>query len=195
MNDKRGGDDNIHSWNIALKGEVTEGEKALLDCIMRERRKRVYASSIGVRWADGMPLTLEMIRSFFKGEGNLVEMLEDLTAKGYLHIKRIEGSDIEGYAVKTSRVSWEINRILDPESKCVTLTATDISHIGVADGDGIRRLTAREGLRMFGYPEAYSLSSVEAEYGMKKVYDLLGNTVVVPAVAMVADRLLDVMVD
>ena len=97
--------------------------------------------------------------------------------------------------MKTSRVSWEINRILDPESKCVTLTATDISHIGVADGDGIRRLTAREGLRMFGYPETYSLSSVEAEYGMKRVYDLLGNTVVVPAVAMVADRLLDTMVN
>lgn len=33
----------------------------------------------------------------------------------------------------------------------------DMSHIGVVDGDGIRYLTLKEGLRLFGYPESYTL--------------------------------------
>lgn len=187
INDKRGGKDNIHSWERGLKGTVSEDGKALLDSFLLERRKRKYAEESGVEWRDGMPLTVSQMESFYEGKEPLKEVVDDLTARGYLFPKG------GGYTIATARVGWEINRILDPDGKCVTLTATDMSHVGVADGDTIRRMTAREGLRMFGYPEWYDLTPVERKYGMKKVYDLLGNTVVVPAVEAVLGRLLDTL--
>lgn len=187
INDKRGGKDNIHSWERGLKGAVSEDGKALLDAFPLERRKRKYAEESGVEWRDGMPLTISQMESFYEGKEPLKEVVDDLTAKGYLFPKG------GGYTIATARVGWEINRILDPDGKCVTLTATDMSHVGVADGDTIRRMTAREGLRMFGYSEWYDLTSVERKYGMGKVYDLLGNTVVVPAVEAVLGRLLDTL--
>ena len=45
----------------------------------------------------------------------------------------------------------------------------------------------REGLRLFGYPDDYKLD-IEKSLG----YDLLGNTVVVPVIAEVAGRVLDI---
>ena len=65
----------------------------------------------------------------------------------------------------------------------------DASHLGVVDGKGIRRLTIREGLRLFGYPESYDLSIFDNNSGLPKVFDLRGNTVVVPVVKSVAERL------
>ena len=71
--------------------------------------------------------------------------------------------------------------------------ATDVSRIAVIDGQGIRRLTLREGLRMFGYPESYNLSMFNNDStSLAKAFDLLGNTVVVPVVKSVAQKLCDV---
>ena len=56
----------------------------------------------------------------------------------------------------------------------------------VGDNGGLRRLTLREGLRLFGYPEEYVLGMSEREG-----YDLLGNTVVVPVIKAVAERLIN----
>ncbi len=83
IKDKRGGNTNIHSWDLEIKGSVTSGQKQLLDTILTERRKKKWAEIIGIDWMDGMPLTLEQIRTFFDSP-NLEEMLEDLTQKGYL---------------------------------------------------------------------------------------------------------------
>lgn len=62
----------------------------------------------------------------------------------------------------------------------------DMQKLYVPDTGGIRRLTIREGLRLFGYPEDYRLDLPE-----KEAFDLLGNTVVVPVIKAVAARLLD----
>ncbi len=40
IKDKRGGSDNIHSWDIEMKGPVTKEQKQLLDSIALERRKK-----------------------------------------------------------------------------------------------------------------------------------------------------------
>lgn len=80
IKDKRGGNTNIHSWDLEIKGSVTSGQKRLLDTILTERRKKKWAEIIGIDWMDGMPLTLEQIRTFFDSK-NLEEMLEDLTQK------------------------------------------------------------------------------------------------------------------
>ena len=54
----------------------------------------------------------------------------------------------------------------------------------VPDGKGLRKITLREGLRLFGYPEWFEMPVKENEG-----YDLLGNTVAVSVVKTVAQRL------
>lgn len=45
---------------------------------------------------------------------------------------------------------------------------------------------------MFGYPESYNLSMFDdSGTGLAKAFDLLGNTVVVPVVKAVAEKLCD----
>ena len=56
--------------------------------------------------------------------------------------------------------------------------------IFVVDDGGVRPLTLREGLRLFGYPDDFKFP-VSQEEG----FDLLGNTVAVPVIAAVAERL------
>ncbi|MEG2618399.1 MAG: DNA cytosine methyltransferase, partial [Bacilli bacterium] len=54
------------------------------------------------------------------------------------------------------------------------------------DGKGVRTLTTREGLRLFGYPEDYSLDVLgNSKKGKAEAFDLLGNTVVIPAMKSV----------
>ena len=64
--------------------------------------------------------------------------------------------------------------------------AMDMQHLFVADGNGIRPLSLREGLRLFGYPEDFKFDVLVDEG-----YDLLGNTVCVPVIRAVSKRLLE----
>jgi len=68
--------------------------------------------------------------------------------------------------------------------------AADVEKLGVIDGKGIRKVSLREGLRLFGYPEDYSLELFEGNTTKKrKAFDLLGNTVAVPVIEEVATLL------
>ena len=211
IKDKRGGDNNIHSWDIGLKGECTKDQINLLNRLFKERRKKQWAGEIGIDWMDGMPLTLSQIESFFP-KSNLFEsidvkaLLDDLVVKGYLkfeHPKKLVSEVSEngtitsrvydetkpkGYNIVTGKLSFEVNKILNPFEIAPTLVATDMVKIVVPDGKGIRRLTIREGLRLFGYPENYEIPVKES-----LAFDLLGNTVVVPVIKAVSERILDVL--
>lgn len=223
IKDKRGGDNNIHSWDIGLKGECTREQINLLNRLFKERRKKQWAAEIGIDWMDGMPLTLQQIESFYfsstidlfesnsktkKNSKELELLLDDLVEKGYLKfehpkklIKEVTENGIissrvydetkpKGYNIVTGKLSFEVNKILNPFEIAPTLVATDMIKIAVVDGEGIRKLTIREGLRMFGYPENY-------EIPLKKTlaFDLLGNTVVVPVVKAISERVLDALED
>ena len=151
---------------------------------------------------DGMPLTKEMITTFYAGS-DLQKLLDGLVQKGYLvyeHPKRkitkkvgnISSSHREqdtslpkGYNIVTGKLSFEITKILDPASIAPTLVAMDMQKLVVVDGNGLRKLSLREGLRLFGYPEDYQFDVSE-----KDGFDLLGNTVVVPVIKAVCSRLL-----
>lgn len=199
IKDKRGGDNNIHSWDIEYKGPVSQQQKALLNAMLKERRKHCWAEEYGIDWMDGMPLTLNMIRTFFNDE-YLEEMLEDLAAKRYIvkeypkrrikvgnvYVREQDPSLPLGYNIVAGKMSFEVSKILDPNDIAPTLVAMDMQHLYVVDGKGLRTLTLREGLRLFGYPDSYKLD-VPKDLG----YDLLGNTVVVPVIKAVAERLLD----
>ena len=195
IKDKRGGKNNIHSWDIGLKGEVTAEQTELLDLLLRQRRNKKWAEIIGIDWMDGMPLTLDMIRTFYD-DPNLSEMLEDLVSKGYLTFeypkkkvgnKRVPDETLEkGYNIVTGKLSFEFTKILSPDDVTPTLVATDVSRLAVPVNNGIRKLTVKEGLRLFGFPDNYDLSHLsEAE-----AFDLLGNTVCVPVIKAVSSKLL-----
>lgn len=205
IKDKRGGRDNIHSWDIGLKGEVSNEQKTLLNQLLKERRKKKWATEFGIKWMDGMPLTLQQI-STFHNTPDLKPMLEDLVKKGYLkkeHPKKrineqlLDGSiksyrkqDFSlplGYNIVSGKLSFEVNKILSPRDVAPTLVAMDMQKLFVIDNGGLRTLTLTEGLRLFGYPEDYRF-----EISQQKGYDLLGNTVAVPVIKAVANRLLDI---
>ena len=196
IKDKRGGKDNIHSWDIELKGKVTNSQKELLNKLLTERRKKKWAYEYGIEWMDGMPLTKEHIKTFYDVK-NLEEILEDLVNKGYLKKeypkrkiagKRVQDTNLPiGYNIVTGKMSFEINKILNPESIAPTLVAMDMRGLFVVDGKGLRNLSLREGLRLFGYPEDFKFE-IEKSLG----YDLLGNTVVVPAIEEVSKRVLKI---
>lgn len=196
IKDKRGGKDNIHSWDIELKGKVTNSQKELLNKLLTERRKKKWAYEYGIEWMDGMPLTKEHIKTFYDVK-NLEEILEDLVNKGYLKKeypkRKIAGKRVQdtnlliGYNIVTGKMSFEINKILNPESIAPTLVAMDMRGLFVVDGKGLRNLSLREGLRLFGYPEDFKFE-IEKSLG----YDLLGNTVVVPAIEEVSKRVLKI---
>lgn len=207
IKDKRGGANNIHSWDIELKGNVTKEQRFLLNKLFKERRKKQWAEEIGIDWMDGMPLTLDQINTFFKvDKSKLYEMLQDLTKKGYLrleHPKKLvkeptfdsvrtyreyDTSKPKGYNIVTGKLSFEINKVLNPNDIAPTLVATDVSRLAVPDGKGLRRLTIREGLRLFGYPETYEIPKTVKEYD---AFDLLGNTVAIPVVEFVSKRILE----
>ena len=207
IKDKRGGGNNINSWDFALKGSVSPKQKELLRLLFKKRRLKKWAEEIGIEWMDGVPLTVSQIRTFFD-DPKLKKMLDDLTNKGYLKFehpkakikKEINGSIVsrreyatdkpKGYNIVSGKLSFEFSKILDPNGLSPTLVAADVEKLGVIDGKGIRKLSLREGLRLFGYPESYSLDIFEDKVSRRrKAFDLLGNTVAVPVIYSIAKKM------
>lgn len=196
IKDKRGGDKNIHSWDIEMKGKVSTEQKELLNLMLKERRKKKWAEEYGIDWMDGMPLTIEQIKTFYE-HPNLEEMLNDLVRKKYLRyehpkkkIQKRREYDMalpKGYNIVAGKMSFEISKIMGEDDIAPTLVAMDMHRLYVVDGAGLRTLSLREGLRLFGYPDSYKL---DIDKGLG--YDLLGNTVVVPVIKEVSERVLDI---
>lgn len=201
IKDKRGGDNNIHSWDLELKGELKSEQKNLLNTLLKQRRSKKWAEVIGIKWMDGMPLTLDQIHSFYShiDINQLQDLLDDLVAKKYLRFEHPkeqvmrDGKQVrepaldkpKGYNIVTGKLSFELNKILDDNSVAPTIVATEADRIGVLDNNKIRRLSERECLRFFGFPEDY-----QTNIAHKDLYDLIGNTVVVPVIKEVAKRIL-----
>lgn len=124
---------------------------------------------------DGMPLTVEQIRTFYDSD-QLEDILQHLLELGYLvyeHPKKKviitnedgrssservpDESKPKGYNIVTGKLSFEFSQILDPLTATPTMVAMDMERVGVVDGNGIRRLTLNEGLALFGYPKSILL--------------------------------------
>jgi DNA (cytosine-5)-methyltransferase 1 len=203
IKDKRGGVNNIHSWDIELKGRLLKEQKELLNILLKQRRRKSWAEQKGISWGDGIPLTVADIFTFYPNS-NLENMLKDLVNKGYLKqehpkdlvevidkqgkkVKRREyRTDIpKGYNIIVGKLSFEFNKILDTNGIAPTLVATDMDRLAVIDGQGIRKLTIRECLRLFGFPEDYKI-----DQPINKAYDLLGNTVAVPVLEKISEKII-----
>lgn len=202
IKDKRGGRENIHSWDIGLKGEVTDEQKKLLGLILLYRRNKKWAAAKGITWMDGMPLTTAEIKTFYQ-HPQLQKMLDDLVEKNYLkheHPKdvvtiiengtskkiRQPRQDVEkGYNIVAGKLSYEISKVLDPDDVAPTLVATDLDRMVIPDGNGLRKLTLLEQCRLFGFPDNFKVNIPTS-----LAHDLFGNTVPVAVVEAVADRVL-----
>lgn len=200
VKDKRGGKNNIHSWDVEVKGVVNTEQKQLLEEILRQRRRKDWAVVKKIKWSDGMPLTLEDIASFslrplspaFKEELKLLKNnLEDLVKKGYLTFETPkqapDNEDLCGYNIVAGKLSFDISNILDPNEATPTLVAMDVTKMAVIQDDKFRRLTTREGLRLFGFPESYDISQVS----YREAFDLLGNSVSVNAIKLVSKQIIE----
>jgi len=212
IKDKRGGKNNIHSWDIEIKGEVSHEQKILLGELLKQRRRKKWAEKKGIKWMDGMPLTVEEISTFFPNllinkKVDLKKMLDDLLEKGYLKFehpkkqvikkskngreikRRVYDTNLEkGYNIVTGKLSFSFSKILDPEDITPTIVATDVSKLAVPDNDGLRELTLLEGLRLFGFDDEFKF-----DVDKKQGFDLLGNTIAIPVVESVALRILKKM--
>jgi DNA (cytosine-5)-methyltransferase 1 len=194
LQDKRGGDNNIHSWDIGYNGVIDNEEKRLMTAIMTERRKKHWAEKKQIKWMDGMPLTLSEIQTFFQSD-NLQDMLADLVSKGYLKLEKckdvVDGKrqykddSEEGYNICKGKLSFPISKVLDPSELCPTLTATDSCKLVVMiDNKHIRKLTDIELKRICGFPDDFRLPE-----GVNK-YDLFGNMVTPPVITEVLKSVL-----
>lgn len=196
IKDKRGGKNNIHSWDIELKGTVTQEQNELLNALIKARRNKKWADVIGIKWMDGMPLTLQQIETFYQ-HPQLESMLDDLVEKGYLKFEHpkdvLENSNVrtprtdlpKGYNIVAGKLSFEFSAILDPNSIAPTIVATDVNKLGVVDGEGIRQLTEKECARLFGFSDDFIFGLDKKE----EIFDLLGNTVVINVAKAVSERL------
>ena len=182
MQDKRGGQNNIHSWDIGVNGVLTMDERSLMNKIMTERRKKHWAEKKNIVWMDGMPLTLSEI-STFVDDPNLKQMLDNLVAKNYLRLEKpknlISGKRVYdetgelGYNICKGKLSFPITNILDPTATSPTLTATDSNKLAVIiDNTFIRKLNDNELKLLCGFPLSYKLP-----VDVNK-YDLFGNMVI-----------------
>jgi len=205
LKDKRGGSNNIHSWDIELKGRTTKAQKQLLGELLKARRNKKWGEKKQIAWMDGMPLTLGEIRTFFD-HPRLQVMLEDLVDKGYLSfehpkdlrlisdgntnkVARVEREDLpKGFNIVAGKLSFEISKILDPNGVTPTLVATDLDRMMVIEGNGLRRLTILEMLRLFGFQD-----SMKVNLRRNEMVDLLGNSVPVNLVQAVATRVLAIV--
>lgn len=203
IKDKRGGKDNIHSWEIELKGKVNLEQKNLLNELLKQRRRKIWSEKKGIKWMDGIPLTLQEI-SLFYPHPNLNNMLDDLVIKGYLKYehpkdislfinnnnqaisKREYRIDLpKGYNIVVGKLSFEFNKILNPNDITPTLVATDMHKLAVCDGKSLRQLSIKEGLKLFGFPNTYKI-----DLPPTIAYDLLGNTVVIPVIQKIMERVI-----
>jgi DNA (cytosine-5)-methyltransferase 1 len=196
IGDKRGGKNNIHSWDLGFNGDITDEEKKLMNAIMLERRKKHWALKKNIVWMDGMPLTEKEISSFYQHK-NLSEMLKNLVSKKYLKLekckdlingKRVYKEDSEvGYNICKGKLSFPISCILDPNNICPTLTATDSSKLAIiVDNDKIiRKLNVGELKKICGFPDKFIIpDSVD-------MYDLFGNMVTPPVIEAILDAIYD----
>ena len=183
IKDKRGGNNNIHSWDLETKGPVSARQKLLLNTMLKKRRSHKWAELYGLDWMDGMPMTAEMIRTFWNEDG-LKEDLRYLTEKRYLRFehpkKKVDDGNgashrepaldkPKGYNLVAGKKSFEVNVILNPDGFAPTLVAMDMGGIYVPDGKGIRPLSMREGLRLFGYPDNFSFDTTRLRE--MRIYD------------------------
>ncbi|MBV5309806.1 DNA (cytosine-5-)-methyltransferase [Chromatium okenii] len=171
--DHRGGN-SLHSWDLGIKGECTDDERALMQAIISNRRKKHFGMA-----QDGKELTHDQISTFWN-QLNLGVLLSSLVAKGYLRL--INGK----YNPTCGNMSFEVFKFLDPESVSITIVTSDAHRLGIVQNGIPRRITPRECARLQGFPDDFILHPIDSW-----AYRQLGNSVSVPVITAIIENLID----
>lgn len=167
MIDFRNGN-SVHSWELGIKGICSLDEVNFMNALIANRRKKAFGSH-----QDGKSLSLEQIESFFPNP-QLKAIASSLVTKRYLRERDGLFNPVSG------NMSFEIFKILDPDSISITLVSSDAHKLGVYHQGRLRRLTPRECARIQGYPDSFKLHPDDGW-----AYHQLGNSVSVPVVQTV----------
>ena len=165
--DYRGGQ-SLHSWELGMKGKCSDAEIRFMNALILNRRKPIFGKE-----QDGKKLTLEQIKTFYK-DPDIEDVIASLLAKRYLQVK--EGK----YNPVCGNMSFEVFKLLDPDSISVTLTSSDANRLGVIQHNRVRHITPRECARLQGFPDTFRLHPSDAWS-----YKQFGNSVSVPVVEAV----------
>jgi DNA (cytosine-5)-methyltransferase 1 len=118
-------------------------------------------------------LSLDQIQTFFQ-HPQIEKIAASLVAKHYLRERDGLFNPVSG------NMSFEIFKILDPDSISITLVSSDAHKLGVYHHGRLRHLTPRECARIQGYPDSFELHPDDGW-----AYHQLGNSVSVPVVQTV----------
>ena len=171
--DYRGGQ-SLHSWELGMKGKCTDAEIRFMNLLIQNRRKPIFG-----REQDGKKLTLGQIKTFYTWP-DIDEVIASLIEKRYLQV-----NDEGRYNPVCGNMSFEVFKLLDPESIAVTLTSSDANRLGVIQHNRARHITPRECARLQGFPDTFRLHPSDAWS-----YKQFGNSVSVPVVKAVFDDFL-----
>ena len=171
--DYRGGQ-SLHSWELGMKGKCTDAEIRFMNLLIQNRRKPIFG-----REQDGKKLTLGQIKTFYTWP-DIDEVIASLIEKRYLQV-----NDEGRYNPVCGNMSFEVFKLLDPESIAVTLTSSDANRLGVIQHNRARHITPRECARLQGFPDTFRLHPSDAWS-----YKQFGNSVSVPVVKVVFDDFL-----
>lgn len=219
IKDTRGGPNNLHSWDLEIRGETNQFQRKVLSELLRQRRRKKWARNKGIEWMDGMPLTEEEIRSFMKSENleaysssefsekldNIEAELQDLVEKGYLSHKYpkdlVEVETDEGDTKKVRKPDESCKKGYDISTGNLSF---DIRRILDPEGTtptlvatDMDRLVVADngGLRKLTPREGLRLSGFpewfELPVEQKDAYDLIGNTVPAPIVEAISGEVLE----
>jgi DNA (cytosine-5)-methyltransferase 1 len=217
IKDTRGGENNIHSWDLELRGETNEFQREILSRLLRQRRRKKWARNKGIKWMDGMPLTEDEIRHFMRSDNikaftseeykkkleNIEDELDDLVEKNYLSHKypkdlvEIESDNGQNKTVrrpdKSCKKGYDIKTGKLSFEISEVLDPNDSAPTLVATD--VDRLAVSDGhkLRQITMREGLRLfgypEDFELDVERKEGFDLLGNTVPVNIVEDILKRM------
>ena len=165
--DYRGGQ-SLHSWELGMKGKCTEAEIQFMNELILNRRKPNFGKE-----QDGKKLTKEQIMTFYK-KSDIDEVMASLLKKRYLQVKDGRYNPVCG------NMSFEVFKLLDPESISVTLTSSDANRLGVIQNNRARHITPRECARLQGFPDTFKVHPSDV-----CSYKQFGNSVSIPVIKAV----------
>lgn len=163
----------VHSWELGVKGRCTADEVAFMNALIAHRRKKDFGTH-----QDGKSLSLDQIKTFHD-HPKLQAIADSLVEKRYLRVRDGLYNPVSG------NMSFEIFKVLDPDSVSITLVSSDAHKLGVYHQGRLRRLTPRECARIQGYPDSFKLHPNDGW-----AYHQLGNSVSVPVVQQVVSDLI-----
>lgn len=189
IRDKRGGANNLHSWNFECRGLTTLKERELMEQFLIETRRGHWSSVKKIQRKECTPLTLSDIKTFVKDDSQqcVEEKVENLSRSNYLLREVDPHGGEDTYRIYSGRLSFPLSHILNPERYTQTLVATDADRLGVIDNGNIRRFSEREIKRLFGFPDDFI---IPADVSRNHTFDLFGNSVVIPVAKAVTDCLI-----